>query len=448
MSSNFRSWGTIPHPPQETLRPFWVSELADLFANQAQSLAVGNGRSYGDSCLLQDHPVIQTTQLNRIIRFDRQTGVIQVEPGVKLCDLLTVVVPAGWFLPVTPGTSLATVGGAVANDVHGKNHHTDGSLGCHVLSLDLLTSDRALRTCTQTVHTDLFNATIGGLGLTGIITAVELQLIPINTSWLDVRYQTFPNLEEFARLSTEARDDYRYTVAWMDCATPGSAGRGVLISANHSEQGDLTVGTAAAKFSVPMNCPKYTLNKYSIRAFNALYYQLQKRKEDGVRHEHYQPYFYPLDAIGHWNRVYGKKGFHQYQFLVPLDAMPVMSDILNTITNSGMGSFLAVLKEFGDIASPGLLSFPRPGYCLALDFSERGEKTAALISELDARVREAGGAAYPAKDKLMSADSFQQYYPQWTAFRQHIDPVCSSDFWQRVSNTSVSTHQTQQPDKL
>jgi len=296
-----------------------------------------------------------------------------------------------------------------------------------------LTSDGVVHHCSPSNEAALFNATIGGLGLTGVLLTIELKLLRIASSFLDVRYDAFSSLEQFATLSSERRDDHRYTVAWMDCVTPGTAGRGVLMSANHASTGELTVANAKPRLTVPFSCPSFMLNRHSIRAFNALYYAAQKRKTAALQREHYQPFFYPLDAIGKWNRIYGAKGFHQYQFVVPLDALPVLAEILDKVIASGNGSFLAVLKEFGSIASPGLLSFPRPGYCLALDFSHRGARTEQLINNLDTMVRDAGGAAYPAKDRLMSAESFQQYFPNWPVFTQFVDPACSSDFWRRVS---------------
>lgn len=438
MSDSFRSWGVVPSKPQLSHNPNWSSDLQCLFSNEKQTLAVGNGRSYGDSCLLSQHSVIKMTAMNRLIDFDFEKGLLIAEAGVLLSDLLQIIVPQGWFLPVTPGTSYVTLGGAVANDVHGKNHHCDGTIGRFIQSLDVLTSDLKTNHCSAENNRDLFNATIGGLGLTGVITRVEIKLIPILSGWMDVRYDSFASLAEFANLSAQMKDDHQYTVAWMDCATPGTAGRGVLMSANHSADGDLSVGTLEPKITIPFSCSSKLLNTYSIRAFNAVYYKIQKRKVGGIQHEHYQPYFYPLDSLGNWNRIYGRKGFHQYQFVVPSNALTSLSTILDTVVKSGMGSFLAVLKEFGDISSPGMLSFPRPGYCLALDFSERGSRTTKLIKNLDAQVRDAGGAAYPAKDKLMSAESFQQYFPNWDAFQSYVDPKCSSDFWNRVVGTSSS----------
>jgi len=433
MTHSFRSWGTVPTPPQVSISPSWRSELPQQIHSKRGYLPVGNGRSYGDSCLNADGTAVVMTGLNRFISFNTDTGVLRAEAGVQLTHILQLALPQGWFLPVSPGTAFVTLGGAVANDVHGKNHHCDGTFGRFVNSFELLTSDGVQRSCSPTMHSELFSATIGGLGLTGVITTVEIQLLRIQSSWMDVRYDAFRSLQQFAELSAELRDGHRYSVAWMDCVTPGTAGRGVLMSANHATTGHLTLGQSKPRVSVPFSCPAFMLNRYSIRAFNAAYYRAQLRKTTRVQREHYQPFFYPLDSIGHWNRIYGSKGFHQYQFVVPIDALSALQSMLEIVIASGNGSFLAVLKEFGNSPSPGMLSFPRPGYCLALDFSHRGAKTEALIQSLDARVRAVGGAAYPAKDRLMSAQSFQQYFPEWTRFTQFIDPACSSDFWRRVS---------------
>ena len=446
MSETFRSWGYSPSPRQRSYMPSWSSEFRALIRadpdltsiepvleGESTWLPVGNGRSYGDSCLNKSGLVVGMTGLDRFIKFDANTGTLIAEAGLRLCDVLRVIVSYGWFLPVSPGTAFVTLGGAVANDVHGKNHHSDGTFGCHVQGFTLLTSDGELHWCSPEEEPGLYNATIGGLGLTGVLITVQLKLLPIRSTHLSVRYNTFSSLREFAELSAYHREGNRYTVAWMDCAGANTAGRGVFISANHDTDDELTIRALKPKFSVPFSGPKYLLNKHSIRAFNSLYYAMQVRKTKAVQKEYFQGFFYPLDSIQNWNRIYGSKGFHQYQFVVPLDALEVLQQILDRIVASGMGSFLAVLKEFGHLSSPGLLSFPRPGYCLALDFSNRGQKTEQLIKSLDYLVREAGGAAYPAKDRLMSAESFQAYFPGLDEFRRYVDPKISSDFWQRVS---------------
>jgi len=458
-----RSWGYIPDTPQRAVRPEWSPVQMPEQANGSTVLPYGNGRSYGDSCLNSSGTLIDMRSMNRFIAFDRQQGLLTAQPGVFLRDVLDVIVPAGWFLPVSPGTSLATLGGALANDVHGKNHHRDGTFGCFVKRFSLLRSDGQLFECSADENAELFAATIGGLGLTGLVTELTIELLAVNGPYLDVRYDTFKGLGEFAELSLSRKPDYQYTVAWLDCASGGSNfARGVFMSANHVGAQKVAAQTSDAKIvdpqvlgahntstdpqpascvnsrsgpgmTFPVNLPKWVLNSYSIKAFNTVYYGRHRLLDGKTVHQHYQPFFYPLDSINRWNRIYGADGFHQYQFVVPLDSLLAMEKVLQRIVQSGMGSFLAVLKEFGSVASPGMLSFPREGYCLALDFANRGRRTRRLIQELDKLVIEAGGAAYPAKDRLMSKTTFQSSFPAHEQFAQWVDPGFSSDFWERVN---------------
>lgn len=438
-NAHYRSWGFVNPPPQRVEKLAWCPARLNTVTTRTL-LPFGNGRSYGDSCLNSDGMLIDTQSLNRFISFDSNTGVLEAEPGVLLNDILQLVVPQGWFLPVSPGTSYVTLGGAIANDVHGKNHHCDGTFGRFVKQLHLLRSSGEHLICSDIKNQELFCATIGGLGLTGLITRVAVQLIRIHSADLDIRLKTFKGLEQFQALSSFYRNDFQYTVAWLDCASSGkSFGRGVFMAANHTQHGELVAGSSAPRFSIPMNIPRWVLNQYSIRAFNSLYYHKQRTQANTEKTQHYQSFFYPLDAIGHWNRIYGARGFHQYQFVVPFDQVSALERILHDIVDSGMGSFLAVLKEFGDIPSPGLLSFPRPGLCLALDFADRGSRTEKLIKRLDNMVQAAGGAAYPAKDRLMSADAFEGYFDQMDAFSAFVDPAFSSDFWRRVSSKATIT---------
>ncbi len=435
-SSRYRAWAHIPSVAQSAQVPMWRDNLAALLAdadNKNTLLPFGNGRSYGDSCLNSKGGLIDSKQLDRMLAFDREQGIVQVEAGISFEALLQCTVPHGWFLPVSPGTSQVSVGGAIANDVHGKNHHCDGSFGHFVQSITLLSSTGAVRECSLDTNKDLFCATIGGLGLTGFIASATIRLLRIDSTNMNVRTDVFHGLEEFAQLSKERRDDYRYTVAWLDCASNKRAfARGIFLSANHGTDGEKVAAQSGHKVSIPLSFPRFALNRYTIRAFNELYFRAQARHDGKTLSRHYQSYFYPLDAVGQWNRIYGRGGFHQYQFVVPLSEMAAMESIIKRIVESGLGSFLAVLKEFGSQVSPGMLSFPREGYCLALDFANRGEKTQRLINELDQMVLGAGGAAYPAKDRLMSAESFAAYFPRLSEFKAHVDPKFSSDFWRRV----------------
>ncbi len=442
----YRSWAFIPAIKQKAVRPQWLGfELptnADATKDQTSSLLpYGNGRSYGDSCLNVKGTVVDSRSLNRFIHFDENTGVLKCEAGVTFADILAVIVPKNWFLPVTPGTKFVTVGGAIANDVHGKNHHADGTFGKHVLSFELMRSNGDKLLCSAEKNADYYAATIGGLGLTGFITWAEIQLIKIESPYIKVETTAFHGLDEFYVLSESANKHHRYSVAWIDCASSGkNFARGLFMAGDHVDhtpQGKPTKAVQAEpKLSIPFNFPKLALNRYSIKAFNALYFNKNSVMSSGTSYQHYDSYFYPLDGLGDWNRIYGKQGFYQYQFVVPFSEKATMEKILNKIVESGLGSFLAVLKEFGDVDSPGLLSFPRPGICLALDFANRGEITLKLAKELDALVIKAGGAVYPAKDVRMSSQAFKAYFPKVEEFKEFIDPKFTSDFWKRVNKES------------
>ena len=431
--STYRSWGYIPPVEQKAMRPSWKDLHLDK--NQNCWLPYGNGRSYGDSCLNSHGQLIDCRSLNKFINFDTKHGILQCEAGVTFNEILDTIIPTGWFLPVTPGTKYVTVGGAVANDVHGKNHHQDGTIGRYVLKFELLRSDGERLVCSPKNNHNLYNATIGGLGLTGLITWVEIKLIAINSSLLDVEILPFRGLQDFLALSEESNAQFKYIVAWLDCVADGkNFCRGLFMRANHRSvsEPDNFRNKKNSHLKVPVNFPRWSINRHSIGAFNSFYYYVNKRKSGKLNVQHYDSFFYPLDSIEHWNRIYGGQGFYQYQFVVPLSETRAMEEILRKIVSSGLGSFLAVLKEFGNLESPGMLSFPRPGICLALDFSNRGKFTLRILEELDELVIAAGGAVYPAKDLRMSATAFHAFYPQVSKFTNFIDPKFSSDFWQRV----------------
>lgn len=440
MGSAYRSWGHVRAPAQLARVPAWIDDgtragvLADAPRRGTSSLAYGRGRSYGDTCLNSDGELIDTRALDRFIDFDRVSGRLTAEPGVTLAAMLRLIVPAGWFLPVSPGTSHATLGGAIANDVHGKNHHADGSFGRFVERFTVLRSSGEHLVCSAEENVELYRATIGGLGLTGLVTGATIRLLPIRSDRMDVRIDRFHGLDAFMALAARRRESHRYTVAWLDCAAGGDAfARGVFLAANHAHRdGPLEPAPPGSRLSIPFPLPSRLLNRYTIRAFNSAYFARHRPLDGREIAQHYQGFFYPLDAIDRWNRIYGTRGFHQYQFVVPPGAGSALASILQRIVRSGMGSFLAVLKEFGDLPSPGLLSFPRPGLCLALDFADRGARTETLIRALDDEVREAGGAAYPAKDRLMTAEAFRAYFPAVDTFARQVDPRFSSDFWRRV----------------
>jgi FAD/FMN-containing dehydrogenase len=397
-------------------------------------LAYGNGRSYGDVCLNDGGILVQARGLDRYLDFDADTGVLRCEAGVLLAEILALVVPRGWFPAVTPGTRFVTVGGAIANDVHGKNHHVAGSFGHHLRAFELLRSDGSRMRCTREENPQWFAATVGGLGLTGLVTWAELQLRRIDGPTIDSETLKFDRLEEFFELSAASAASHDYTVAWVDCAARGKAmGRGLFTRGNHAPgERQLDVRARGAGPSLPA-LPFSLVNPLSLRAFNSLYWHRQWRRRRPVS-GHYEPFFYPLDRLQHWNRMYGPRGFLQYQCLLPpAVALEGTRALLARIAASGTGSFLAVLKQFGDRPAPGLLSFPRPGTTLALDFPiDRDGRVFALLDGLDEVVSEAGGAVYPAKDARMSGRHFRQYFPAWQAFSSFVDPHFSSGFWRRV----------------
>jgi len=420
------AWGNLPAAPAADERA-WAERRAVLPAVDGTLLPYGNGRSYGDVCLNSGATLLRMRGLDRFIAFDAQSGVLVCEAGVLLADILDVFVPRGWFLPVTPGTRFVTVGGAIANDVHGKNHHRAGTFGRHVRRFELLRSDGSRRVCSPDENAEWFAASIGGLGLTGLITWVEIELKRIEGPCVVVENTRFTGLDEFFALNAAAEARHEYTVAWIDClaATP----RGIFMAGDHAEAA-AAVAEARKPLTFPLTPPISPINALTLRAFNFAYYH---RPLPAKAVQHYAPYFYPLDGILHWNRMYGRQGFYQYQCVLPLSARDALEDVLRSIAASGQGSFLAVLKTFGELASPGLLSFPMPGMTLALDFPNRGDATRALFERLDAIVGAAGGRLYAAKDARMSGEFFRRSYPRFNEFSGFVDPKFSSDFWRRVT---------------
>lgn len=433
--STLASWGRVVRASHLVARPRFGDEVGGLVTGLTQDrpgLAVGLRRSYGDSNLNPDGHVIDMTGLDRIISFDRDTGVMRAEAGLSLSQALQVLVPAGWFLPTTPGTRFVTLGGAVANDVHGKNHHAAGTFGASVTRLMLLRTDGEAREIAP--GDPLFHATIGGLGLTGVIAWVEFRACRIASAFLDAEDTAFTRVEDYFDIAAEKKNTFEHTMAWVDCSTQGGKlGRGILSSANWSAQGDLATHQEQPRRHVPLDAPGFTLNALTVRAFNSVRHEL-KRMRYGPYRTHYEPFLYPLDGIAHWNRLYGAKGFYQYQcVLPPATARAGVADLLKTIVASGQGSPLAVLKDFGPNPPAGMLSFPMEGTTLALDFRNQGERTLQLMAELDRIVLAAGGRLYPAKDGRVPPEMFRAGFPKWQDFRAYVDPGLSSAFWRRVS---------------
>ena len=429
------SWGRLFRQQAESFAPPSHEALVETLSKGHKSLLpYGLGRSYGDSCLNLDGALLKSTHFDHFIEFDQDEGILRVEGGVTVADILRVIVPKGYFLPVTPGTKYVTIAGAVANDVHGKNHFQDGTIGCHVTRFELLRSTGAKLICSPHEHGDLFKATIGGLGLTGFMTWVELKLKK-GSGYFDVETVKFRNLDEFFAISEESNEEYCYTMSWVDCLAKGSQlGRGIFMRGNHATNppAEPCEVSQRPRVAVPFEFPNFALNKFSIRLFNEVYFNKFRAFNRSIN-QHFEPFFYPLDAVHQWNYIYGKRGFFQYQFVVPRDAKDTLVKIFERIALSQQGSFLAVFKEFGDRESPGLLSFPKPGYTLALDFANLGDSTLQLLTALDELVLEVGGSLYPAKDARMTSEVFRTCFPNYMDIEAHRDPAFSSTFWQRVT---------------
>ena len=438
-----RSWGRVHRFAHRMAKPAFADQaraaLTAAVARQEKVLPYGLGRSYGDSCLNAGGELIVTTALDRFIAFDAARGELECEAGVSLAQILELLTFRGadephWFLPVTPGTKWVTVGGAIANDVHGKSHHASGTFGAHVLSFQLLRSDGAIATCSASENAELFRATIGGLGLTGLILRARIALGRVASYELECEDIRYNDLSQFFALSSESAD-WTYTVAWVDCLARGPGlGRGVFSRARHADTAQSgSASLRAPRLAIPMDAPRMLLNRATVRAFNALRWRRFPR-EAARALRHFDGVLYPLDSIGQWNRLYGRHGFYQYQCVVPVAAaQSSVRALLTRIAASHENAFLAVLKVFGDQPAAGLLSFPMPGTTLALDLPNRGAGTLALMSELDAIVRDAGGRLYPAKDGRMSGADFRRAFPNLEAFVPHVDPAFSSSFWRRVS---------------
>jgi FAD/FMN-containing dehydrogenase len=432
-SPPFESWSRYPSY-DAVLKPlYWQGDFPSAIAGvHTGALPVGMGRSYGDVCLLKDGMLLPTTPMNRLLGFDSETGLLTAEAGITLAQILDFAVPRGFFLPVTPGTKYVTLGGAIANDIHGKNHHVAGTFGNHVTQFELVRSNGEHLHCSPTRNPSYYAATIGGLGLTGVITWAQLRLKPIVSRMVDFQGIQFHGIDEFLSL-TEAAQDIEYTVSCIDCTSTGKNFiRGVFMQGDHSKVPSPLKPSSKPKLVFPFELPGFALNRYSIGAFNSLYFHKQMKPRVSALQD-YEPFFYPLDIALHWNRMYGKRGLLQFQYAIPWEhAREGTIAVLQEVAKSGLASFLAVLKVFGNVPSPGMMSFPKPGITLALDFPIKPEKSFALFDRLASMTREFGGRLYPAKDARMTAEQFQAFYPQWQAFARFKDPALTSSFWERV----------------
>ena len=425
------SWGRLESPLHrvETLHDP-AAAARQMQAAPLPGLAFGRGRSYGDVCLNPGGTLWMTTGLDRLIDFDASTGRLRCEAGVLLHDLQRWGLTRGWMLPVTPGTQWVSVGGAIANDVHGKNHHRQGSFGDHVCGLRLARTDGAIIECGPDHQADWFAATVGGLGLTGVILEATLQLRPVAGPWLSAETLPFRGLDAFFDLADASAEGWEYTVSWIDCLS-GKTVDGIFLRARHAQEGPARM-PASRRLRMPFDPPVSLVNPLTLRMFNFLYRAMQTRRA-GIATVHYQPFFYPLDGVQDWNRMYGRQGFYQHQCVLPEpQGRAAIAEVLQTIAQAGEGSFLAVLKTFGDRPAPGLLSFPRAGVTLALDFPNRGARTLQLLDRLDAIVGAASGRIYPAKDARMSRALFEQGYPRLADFLPFRDPGIRSGLSRRL----------------
>jgi FAD/FMN-containing dehydrogenase len=474
-------WGRYPVQICELERP---ERYTDLRPTTDTLIARGQGRSYGDAALNENGRVVLTERIDRMLSLDTKLGILQAEAGVTLAEILPVIVKQGWFLPVTPGTKFVSLGGCVAADVHGKNHHHDGSFGDHVLAIDLILADGSHKTCSATENADIFWATVGGMGLTGIISEVTLKLIPIQTAQMLVNHHAANNIEHLFKLLQDPTLDDQYSVAWIDCLASGDQlGRGIAMFGHHATAEELGVNPSSTTnpsqppldrggadtalplsqqrcgappsiplagargrwrgfaskhlredplyckpkrtHKLPFNFPSWVLNPLSINLFNKFYYFKGSRKKSPFLTD-YDSYFYPLDAIGEWNKMYGKRGFVQYQCVIPeATALEGITALLKELSGSRRSSFLAVLKRLG-AEGKGLLSFPLPGYTLALDLPIRDKGLFSLLDKLDHILLQYGGRIYLAKDARISPESFRTMYPhygEWLKIKQAIDPA-------------------------
>ncbi len=413
-------------------RPERHRDLHDLLSEKQENtcIARGLGRSYGDTAVNGDGNIAMMERLNRMLDFDAETGILYCEGGVTLAEIIDLFLPRGYFLPVTPGTKFVTVGGAIANDVHGKNHHGEGSFSQFVSELELLTATGDVLTCSPTQNEDIFWATVGGIGLTGFITTARIQLQRVESAYITVDYHKCRHLDEALTVMAEQDKDYQYSVAWVDCLAKGKhLGRSVIMHGNHARVRELSLFHQEHPFKIHKKCPKnvpidlpgFLLNPLSVRAFNTLFYAAHYTRPAAVTD--YDSYFYPLDAIHNWNRGYGKKGFVQYQATLPPQSKQGLVQLLERLSASRRASFLAVLKCFGE-GGQGLLSHPMKGYTLTLDIPNHGGLFP-FLEELDNILLDHGGRLYLAKDTATTPENLAKMYPRLDEFRaikERLDP--------------------------
>ena len=421
------NWGNYPNVRVKFHEFEDIHTLRELLTQSQDIIPRGTGRCYGDSALAPQ--VVSTLRYNKFLAFDDKEGIIRCQSGVILADVLDVVVPSGWFLPVTPGTKLISVGGAIASDVHGKSQHKAGNFSDHVLEMELMLGDGTVVKCSKDENPNLFWTTCGGMGLTGVILNATLSLIPVETAYIRQEAIKAKNLDHLMDLFEES-ETWTYSMAWIDCLVKGNKlGRGLIMRGEHATLADLEtkdqkrnplILKPAKKLNVPINFPGFALNGLTVRLFNMLYYhkQLRSMVKSIVT---YDTFFYPLDSISNWNRIYGKRGFTQYQFILPKDVSRAgLTKILEKIAERSMGSFLAVLKLYGK--QNGYLPFAMEGFSLALDFPIT-DGLFEFLEELDEIVLEYGGRLYLTKDVRMNKRMFMQSYPNVERFIDNVKHI-------------------------
>ena len=405
-------WGHYSVVDAQILKPAKVNDLNELIKVNKNIIARGLGRSYGDSA--NSNIVLDTTSLNRVVKFDSESGIILCESGVSIKEINELTIPQGWFIPVTSGSSYVTLGGAIASDIHGKNHHLDGAFSDHILSANLMLGDGEILTISNSINTDLFWATCGGMGLTGIIISASIKLKPISSNLIKQTTIKNNSLEELFN-QFEINFSSPYSVAWIDCSNKSKSINSLLFLGEHLKKGELITSKKKPKY-IPVKFCSMFLNKHLIKIFNNAYYfkNLKKIQTTQVPLENY---FYPLDSLMNWNFLYGKKGFIQYQFVIPkMNGVQILKKILDKINEHKQTPYLAVLKILGP-QNKNHLSFPMEGYTLALDFKfDHGLLN--LISNLDKIIAHSGGRIYLTKDAVMSKEIFRECYPKWEEFEQ------------------------------
>lgn len=431
----YESWGRYPKTTQQVHVMSWRTEG---LPTSKPLLAYGLGKSYGDACLNDGGTLLDTSALSHLIAFDKENGILTCESGVTLAEILKFIIPHGWFLPVTPGLKYITVGGAIGNDIHGKNHYHAGTFGHYLKQFELLRSNGQRLICSPTQNTELFQATIGGIGLTGLITWAEFSLKPMSSVYLEAQQIVTKNLAEVLDLFNSSKDTYEYTIASIDSSATGKhIGCGYFLRGNHEKKSspDLSDVFHEPIITIPKPLPFSLLNHTTITAFNKFYYHRQLAKSKSMR-MHYDAFFYPQDVIVNWNYLYGPQGFIQYQCQVPTtSAKETLKIIFETIQKAGIASPLTTLKMLGPKLSLGHLSFPYEGYTLALDFPNTGQSLLKVLNELDSITQKAGGRIYLAKDARTSPYMFKTSYPTWQNMLPHIDPAFSSSLWRRVTSS-------------